>query len=67
MATPSKDIVIRVHLTEGVQVPGRMVSSLDEKTDKVAMSLHPAGVLVVDEKGRSVILPYARCKSIFLG
>jgi hypothetical protein len=63
---PSKDTVIRIFLTEGVNVgPGLMVNSLDSVNDKVEMELHPAGVRCIG-KTFHCIIPYARCKSIAL-
>jgi hypothetical protein len=67
MAPPNKDTVTRVYFTEGVFLIGTMLNSLDEKGNKVAMELHPAGVMVVSAKGDRFIVPYARIKSIHLG
>jgi hypothetical protein len=67
MAPSSKEVVTRVHFTEGVHILGSMVNSVDEKAQKVAMELHPAGVMIVGPKGDRFVIPYARCKSINLG
>jgi ATP-dependent Clp protease adapter protein ClpS len=67
MAPPSKDSVSRVYFTEGIYIIGTMLNSLDEKANKVAMELHPAGVMVVSAKGERHVVPYARIKSINLG
>jgi hypothetical protein len=66
MAPASKETVTRVYFHDGVHVLGTMLTSVDEKERKVAMELHPAGVLIMDQKGTRVIVPYSRCKSINL-
>jgi hypothetical protein len=67
MAPASKETVTRVYFNEGVHILGTMLNSVDEKERKVAMELHPAGVLILDAKGSRWIVPYARVKSIILG
>lgn len=64
MAPPSKQTVLRVYFDIGLNLfPGVMATSLDALQDKVSMELIPAGVFIVSARG-SVIVPYARCKSI---
>lgn len=67
MAPTSKEIVSRVYFTEGIHILGSMLNSIDEKANKVAMELHPAGVMVVNGKGDRSVVPYSRIKSINLG
>jgi hypothetical protein len=67
MAPPSKETVVRVFFTEGVNIgPGIMVNSQDSKNDKVEMELHPAGVRILGRTFHAIV-PYARIKSINLG
>jgi hypothetical protein len=67
MAPRSPEAVSRVYFTDGIFILGTMLNSLDEKANKVAMELHPAGVMIVGQKGERHIVPYARIKSINLG